>query len=255
MLTLCTFKTEPELHRSIPRFQFVFRVPNTPVSQFLILDVSRQNCTGLPQQIICRGSPVQFWRETSKIKNWEAGVLGTRKTNWNREMLLCNSGSVLKMITRSETSTNQSGSAMNRSGPLRTYYVPFPMSCPTLVYHSSSFISARTKSLHGKKLHSRVYVPPWTHFPLCFPTNRLIAYRSSELDITVYCHHSMYSNPAFQSLFCINCTCTLSHVPWIVRNPLYWAGREGLLYLALHSSCNSHFPSQCTIACEMGNSL
>ena len=31
-------------------------------------------------------------------------------------MLSCNSGSVLKMITWSETSTNQSGSAMNRSG-------------------------------------------------------------------------------------------------------------------------------------------
>ena len=27
------------------------------------------------------------------------------------------------------------------------------------------------------------------------------AYRSSELNITVYCHHSMYSNPAFQSFF------------------------------------------------------
>ena len=26
-----------------------------------------------------------------------------------------------------------------------------------------------------------------------------------------------------------------------------------LLYLTLRSSCNSHFPSQCTIACEMGN--
>ena len=31
-------------------------------------------------------------------------------------MLSCNPGSVLKMITRSETSTNQSGSIMNRSG-------------------------------------------------------------------------------------------------------------------------------------------
>ena len=33
------------------------------------------------------------------------------------------------------------------------------------------------------------------------------------------------------------------------------SGIEGntLLYLALRSSYNSHFPSQCTIACEMGN--
>ena len=29
-------------------------------------------------------------------------------------------------------------------------------------------------------------------------------------------------------------------------------GREGRLYLALRSLYNSHFPSQCTIACEMG---
>ena len=33
------------------------------------------------------------------------------------------------------------------------------------------------------------------------------------------------------------------------------SGIEGntLLYLALRSLYNSHFPSQCTIACEMGN--
>ena len=33
------FRTEPRLHNSIPRFQF-FRVPNTPVSEFLILNRS-----------------------------------------------------------------------------------------------------------------------------------------------------------------------------------------------------------------------
>ena len=70
---------------------------------------------------------------------------------------------------------------------------------------------------------------------------------------------SMYSNPAFQSpfffFFLINCACTISHVPWIVRNPSTREGREGLLYLTLRSSCNSHFPSQCTIACEMGNCI
>ena len=69
----------------------------------------------------------------------------------------------------------------------------------------------------------------------------------------------MYSNPAFQSpfffFFLINCACTISHVPWIVRNPSTREGREGLLYLTLRSSCNSHFPSQCTIACEMGNCI
>ena len=68
---------------------------------------------------------------------------------------------------------------------------------------------------------------------------------------------SMYSNPAFQSpfFFLINCACTISHVPWIVRNPSTREGRVGLLYLTLRSSCNSHFPSQCTIACEMGNCI
>ena len=40
------FWTEPELHDSIPRFQFFFRFPNTPVSEFLILDVSHQILLG-----------------------------------------------------------------------------------------------------------------------------------------------------------------------------------------------------------------
>ena len=65
-----------------------------------------------------------------KLRDWCVG----NEKNWNRGILLCDSGSVLKMITRSETSTNlsgsamnrpgsaaQSGSEMNRSGSLRTY--------------------------------------------------------------------------------------------------------------------------------------
>ena len=76
-----------------------------------------------------------IWRETSRLKNPVTGVLGTRKIGTG-EYYRVNSGSVLKMITRSETSTNQSGSAMNRpglaaqsgsemnrSGSLRTYQV------------------------------------------------------------------------------------------------------------------------------------
>ena len=47
-----------------------------------------------------------------KLRDWCVG----NEKNWNRGILLCDSGSVLKMITRSETSTNQSGSAMNRPG-------------------------------------------------------------------------------------------------------------------------------------------
>ena len=50
-----------------------------------------------------------YWASSANM------CVGNEK-NWNRGILLCDSGSVLKMITRSETSTNQSGSAMKRSG-------------------------------------------------------------------------------------------------------------------------------------------
>ena len=40
--------------------------------------------------------PSKIWCETSKIKNSETGVFGTRKQNWYRGMLSCNSGSVQK---------------------------------------------------------------------------------------------------------------------------------------------------------------
>ena len=141
-----SWKLNPSFTVAFPGSNF-FRVPNTPVSEFLILDVSRQIVlgflskyegqnwtdptpfTGLPFSYLLR-KPSTLWRETSKIKNsetWERKKIG---------MLPWNSGLVLKMITRSETSTNQfglamnrpgsaaqSGSEMNRSGSLRTYLI------------------------------------------------------------------------------------------------------------------------------------
>ena len=67
---------------------------------------------------------------------------------------------------------------------------------------------------------------------------------------------SMYSNPAFQSLFFFD-KLRMHHLSCALNcaKPLTREGREGLLYLTLRSSCNSHFPSQCTIACEMGNCI
>ena len=65
--------------------------------------------------------------------------------------------------------------------------------------------------LPPSEIHRMTGLPPnivWTmtyshrpHSNNCPTRTQSVAYRSSELDRTVYCHHSMYSNPAFQSLF------------------------------------------------------
>ena len=108
--------------------------------------------TVLPFSYLLR-KPSTIWRETSRLKNSETGVLGINAKSWNRGILPWNSGSVLKMITRSETSTNQSGSAMNRpgsaaqsgsemnrSGSLRTYTVyELNSQCPCALQHTEKF--------------------------------------------------------------------------------------------------------------------
>ena len=104
-------------------------------------------------------------------------------------MLLCNSGSVQKMITRSETSTThgqsgsamnrsgsaaQSGSAMNQSGLLRTYLIKeYGEQTQRLVNH------------HGRELNRQARFANHHHFilrcvksgivpsSLCFPSRRI----------------------------------------------------------------------------------
>ena len=55
------FWTEPKLHDNIPRFQFCFHVPNTPVSDFLILDVSYQ---------IFLGFFSKKWKKEKTVAKW-----------------------------------------------------------------------------------------------------------------------------------------------------------------------------------------
>ena len=82
-------------------------------------------------------------------------------------------------------------------------------------YHFRCFFFFFAKKLTHKQVRPRNAV--------VLISQSFIAYRSSELDITVYCHHPCTLTQHFKAFFffffLINCACTISHVPFHCAQP------------------------------------